>query len=265
MMPKLMNPLGRKQKVRCIWPSADAKTCQRCISRRKNCVAQTPSTVKSSPRQLTSRERTIRLEEQVARLEAAVRSAATEPLSDDSEPESLASAVVTSPPPAHLQSLFENHMLKVNDHSPEETSKHKSITTIRRMDRARKALQRLIPPEEDIIFISGFISNWVSLFSNIFPTLASKVTMDQIVAQFAEMKNPDQDVASLAWWLLSIALSALQTPPQLLQGRSQLNSSDSVRHFAESLRHVMEKNFLSQEGLVGSVSGLQASFIFVQL
>ncbi|KAK1149867.1 hypothetical protein N8T08_003423 [Aspergillus melleus] len=272
----------RRRKVRCIRLSEDAPTCRRCEERGSTCIAQTYTPHSRRSQRLPSRYRIAQLESKVANLTKFVHDAeiksgdrstsltelATEPTleSDEIDPDSSGSDFDAVNQPAHLRSLFQNDWLSVdpqrqNGHSQDRRDK----VSAHLLDRARRTLQRLIPPKADVLTIAHSASRWLPLVYSLFPQPGAIKTQQELGESFDDMERPDIDPISLASWLLTVALTGQQIQGQDNNRVFQPQKSHEWTKFCRAVSNTVETTIMSHDRLVSTISGLSMAMHFFRL
>lgn len=277
----LIPKAGRRRKVRCIRLSEEASTCRRCEERGSTCIAQTYTPHSKQSQRLPSRYRIAQLESKVANLTKIVHDAetqsgnrsvpltdpATEPTlqSDDLDSESSGSDFDIADQP-HLRSLFQNDLLSVDSQRQNgsfQDGRYRGSTQLR--DRARRALQRLIPPKGDILRVANCASQWLPLIYALFPQPGAIRSQQEISENFENMSKPDIDPISLASWLLTVALTGQQVQGQDNDRDVKLHGSHGWSKFCRAVSDTVETTIMPHDRLVTSIPGLGMALHFFRL
>ncbi|KAH8658869.1 putative C6 finger domain protein [Tricladium varicosporioides] len=271
----------RRRKVRCIRLSEDTQVCRGCEERGSTC---TPQKYSSQPVQLQkkpSRYRISQLESKVASLSKVVHNIELKlgyqpteipeltpeptPGSDDSDDDRSESDVL-GPEPSHLRSLFQNDWLSADMHRSNEElldRKAKAITNI--LDSARNALQRVIPPKEEIANIANSAFRWLIMLDGLFPQSLAVRSRQQMLESYDAMHELDVDPVSLASWLLAVAITAQQVPQDLDSPTASPRVHQKWLEFTRIVSETVEKSILSHDRILGTVQGLDVAMHFFRL
>ncbi|KAI9036663.1 fungal specific transcription factor domain-containing protein [Aspergillus affinis] len=231
---------------------------------------------------LPSRYRIAQLESKVANLTKFVHDAeiksgdrstsltelATEPTvdSDDLDRDSIGSDFDAIDQPVHLRSLFQNDWLSVNPQRHNGHSHDRRMKVFAHLhDRARRALQRLIPPKADVLTIANSASQWLPLVYSLFPQPGAIKSQQELGECFEDMNRPDTDPISLASWLLTVALTGQQIQGEDNDRKSQLQKSHEWSKFCRAVSDTVETTIIPHDRLVSTISGLSMAMHFFRL
>ncbi|KAI9728850.1 MAG: hypothetical protein M1834_007237 [Cirrosporium novae-zelandiae] len=273
----------RHRKVRCVWLSEGAETCQSCLTRGRKCEMQVRMMPTSNAVRVTSRARIRHLESEVSSLWATVHNleaklgcvhteAAThpQPLSQtenadvlhdkpsDDDSDSNTSDLSPTNPPSHLLQLFDNGLL--GSYGSATPSHHASS-----LDKAQRSsiLRRLMPSREDMLIIATHASSWLSLYNALFPMINITKTSDEMLSQYDKLQDPNTDLVAIAALLLSIAITVQQAPDDTA-GRA-VESIRDASSFIKGVSDSVERIIISDDALVGSLEGIETILLFLRL
>ncbi|RFU24282.1 hypothetical protein B7463_g12060, partial [Scytalidium lignicola] len=275
----------RRRKLRCIRSPDDAQRCRRCEERGSECIAQTYSSQPRRAPRLSSRHRISQLESKVNTVcqtvhdlelklgyqstqtsGLVVASPGSNPETDDSDDNSSVSDVLTTEPPSHLRSLFQNEWLSM------DTSQHiahlqdrKSKTSTHLLDVARQALQRLIPSKQEVSDIDASASRWLVILHTLLPQPFAAKSYQDILDSYEEMHRPDVDAISLASWLLTIAITNQQFSREQHSPSTQYKDYQVVSSFSRAISDIVESTILPHERLICTVKGIGMAMHFCRL
>jgi hypothetical protein len=180
----------------------------------------------------------------------------------DLDDASSVSDVLAAEQPSHLRLLFQNDWLTVDSHQENEQLRdRKAKADAPLLDVARRKLQRLIPPREELAQIARSGSYWLAMLHTLLPPPFS--VQPEFLENYYYMCQPGVDVISLASWLLDIAIIARQSPHEQQGGPSipQQNTSAFCRALSDTVEHMI----LAHDRLIGSVRGLSMAMRFLRL
>lgn len=276
-----MHREGRRRKVRCIRIPEDAPACRKCEERGTQCTAQIYISSGQSPK-LSSRYRIYQLESQLAGLTERMRGVeaklgcqtiqpldypvAESPARESSDDDSNASDLLAVDQPSHLHSLFHNDWLRVDSRQKTRNLQDcREIQSAPLLDNARRALQKLIPPKEELVEIMKSGSEWLTMVHVLFAQPFTAGSEQEILDSYDQMCNPAVDTISLASWLLVIAITAQQV------SRVHESSSPGRRSYVTQLRlsraisDTVEERILPHDRLIGTTHGLAMFVHFIRL
>lgn len=263
--------IGRRRKIRCIWRSKDVQTCQRCEERGRACVAQLISQP-SSRTNVTSQERILHLERQVATLTKTVQDIqrqmgsqiiidSSDPgIASDSDTQSEIADTLSSNPPKHLQSLFDNDLISSENREIRERREPLTPTTL---SRSRSILQELIPLKEDMSIIATFAPQWLFFLNSLFPLMTIIPSDHEMLSQYEMMKRPGVNLLSLALWLLSTAITVHQMPHH--SGKCQLRGITHARDFSKAVADAVEATILRHDRVLETLEGIEIAMHYARL
>lgn len=164
-------------------------------------------------------------------------------------------------PPTHLSLLFDNFSSVVSDVRHGEIGRQ--ITQTPWLSLARTKLGRLLPSREHIATISAYAEAWMAVYYELFPTSSALCKAESLLADYDKMLNPHAQPATLAKYLLSVAITAQQIPPNNLP--VDFYGGQGVENFVEAVCTVVDDKIVSSNALAGTVEGLDAAMLYVRL
>lgn len=279
----LIRIIGRRRKVRCVWPSEGAEICQNCLTRGQSCEVQTHMVSTHNTVTLTSRARIRQLEGDVSSLWKVVRnleaklgcvptdaptrqslsvmengSSYDKPGDDDSE--SDASDLSATVPPSHLHQLFDNRLLGSSGH--ESTAPSPSTTSVHKTHRTT-ALNRLMPSKEDMIQVAAQAESWLALYSTLFPTAGSPKDGVEMLTQYNQLQGPNADPVEVASLLLTIAITVQPSQESIVEktGGCIKNPANFIKEVSDSVERIV----ISDDELAGTLRGIETTLLFLRL
>lgn len=176
---------------------------------------------------------------------------------DDSDGSSSASdVIVTADTPSHLRSLFQNDWLSVDTRQQnEQLQDRKAKASVHLLDAARQALQKLIPPKDNVIEIARSAAKWLELMVDMLPQPFAIKSGREMVELYDEMHKPDADAICLGSWLLTIAIAIHGMP----------NENASHLKFSRIVSDTVESTILSHDGLICTLPCLGMALNFCRL
>lgn len=167
---------------------------------------------------------------------------------------------------SHLRSLFQNELLSVESHRHNE---HDAIqyggSSMQLIDTARRALQALILPREEIWEISRMGPGWLTIQGEILPQTFGLKSESELFENYGDMCKPDVDPIYLASWLLTVAITAQQPLVCESTSASQREMRQRRWKYYQAVCHAVDKTILSHDNLVGTTRGLELSTQFIRL
>jgi hypothetical protein len=174
---------------------------------------------------------------------------------DDSGDDSSVVDVPSANQPSHLRSLFQNDWLSVDTRQHTDDLRHRNAkASAHLLDRAKSALQKLIPSKEQFLKLarsSSSSSKWLVLLHDMLPQPFMIKSQQEFFESYNDMVEPEVPTLSLAAWLLTVALTTQAVQESL--------------DFSRALSDVVESTILSHDRLTGTVQGLGIAVHFVRL
>ncbi|KIX94587.1 uncharacterized protein Z520_09633 [Fonsecaea multimorphosa CBS 102226] len=275
----------RRRKIRCIRRSEDAESCRSCEDRGLRCVAQVYTSRPVHEQRIPSRHRIALLESEVAGLRKAVREiqsklgyqitdltipASIQPTSsqgdDGSDDETNGSDVLATEQPLHLRSLFQNDWLSGDfGRQDQQLEERKTKASANLLDRARQALQQLIPRREDVLDMARTASKWIDLVHSILPQPFAVKSQGELLDSYDSMCAENADAMNLASWLLDLAVTAQQEPQDQGSPATALKRFHRISDFSRAISDAVESMLISHDRLMGTTQGLGMAMHFLRL
>lgn len=104
----------------------------------------------------------------------------------------------------------------------------------------------------------------MSLYLTIFPSTTSIDSKEELVAQYEELSSPSAHPISIAMFLLTFAITAMQAPSDR-QDASPPSDWKDIRTYAREVAHVVETVVISHTGLAITVEGIEMTVMFFRL
>ncbi|PVH79013.1 hypothetical protein DL98DRAFT_461685 [Cadophora sp. DSE1049] len=281
----------RHRKVRCVWPSEGASTCQGCLARRKTCEVQVRMRRTNETVASTSRARLQHLEKEVSglwnvvhqlegRLNAgssgvnsqpslSIVSRANPPVespneipSDDEDEhfDSDDSGLSTTNTPIHLLHLFDNGLLEPESPASNTSSHHHANA---KHAHNVSAFQKLMPPREVTVRIAAYATPWLCIYNILFPQSNIMRTRQELLAQYDKSSSQAADLLGMASLLVSLALTVQQFPDDFT-GEAPDRMRDPAS-FVKDVSELVERAVVNNDVLGGTLDGIGATLLFLRL
>ncbi|KAJ5649121.1 uncharacterized protein N7484_002844 [Penicillium longicatenatum] len=185
---------------------------------------------------------------------------------DTSDDESNMSDILTTERPSHLQSLFQNDWLSLDSRQkngqPQERRERASANLL---DAAREALQRLIPPKDEVVQIYKSAFDWLRILHALLPQPLIARSEKEALDNYEKMKEPNVDTMTLASWMLTLAITAQQTPQ--VRAHTPGRSGEIMKRFELSriISDTVERTIVSHDRLLGTTSGVMLCLHWTRL
>ena len=183
------------------------------------------------------------------------------PSDDDSDSDSNASNLSSTNPPTHLLQLFDNGLLGSSGCGPSATPSHHASSLHKA--HGSSALRGLMPSREDMLTITAHASSWLSLYNALFPMFNFTKTSDEMLSQYDKLQDLNADPVSIAALLLSVAITVQQAPDDTA-GRAAESIRDASS-FVKDVSDTVERIVVSDDGLAGSLEGIETTLLFLRL
>lgn len=185
---------------------------------------------------------------------------------DEDDETSNISEVVIEGRPSYMDPLFQNEWISTDlqKNTDARREKHAQVTT-QLLDTARRALQLIIPPKEDLMTATNQESAWFAIMQEIFPLMSSINSQSDLLSQYDQMKDPNVPVMKLAAWIQTIALISSHMSQDESSPSSFLRNFRRRNSFPQSVINVIETHILSHDSLLGTVDGLEVALLFTRL
>lgn len=163
-------------------------------------------------------------------------------------------------PSNHLLNLFENRMLgseKARDKAATDgtpsTQKSPQIS----------ALKQLLPVREDMLAIIAHASDWLSMFSALFPALPTYRSQDEMLVQYDKAQRSELTVTEMASLLVSIAITIQQAPADVL-ARSAEGIQDGPA-YVHQVSDTVERVVVYDDAIAATLDGIETTLLFIRL
>ncbi|KAJ5535905.1 hypothetical protein N7513_009091 [Penicillium frequentans] len=185
---------------------------------------------------------------------------------DTSDDDSNMSDILTTERPSHLQSLFQNDWLSLDSRQKNgQLQERRERASANLLDTAREALQVLIPPKDEVVEIYETAFEWLRILQALLPQPLTVRSEKEALDNYDKMKDPNVDPMILASWMLTLALTAQQTPQErmLTPGRS----GECMKRFELSrvISDTVERTIISHDRLIGTTSGIMLCMHWTRL
>ncbi|KAF4636268.1 hypothetical protein G7Y89_g1818 [Cudoniella acicularis] len=184
------------------------------------------------------------------------------PGADESDDSSSISDLISTDPPSHLRSLFQNDWVSVES---KQLHDRQSKASAQLLDMARDTLQKLIPSKDEVSGIAKSASRWLVLLHNLLPQPFAVTSQQEMLEKYDEMHKPDVDAISLASWLLTIAITAQQIPERNGSPAFQLRSYQWYVSFHRTVFDTVERTIISHDRLISTIKGIGLAMHFFRL
>ncbi|KAH7416751.1 hypothetical protein BKA64DRAFT_276244 [Cadophora sp. MPI-SDFR-AT-0126] len=280
----------RHRKVRCVWPSEGASTCQGCLARRKTCQVQVRMRRTNETVANTSRARLQQLEKEVSSLWNVVQqlegrlnggnaashsqpavstlSRANPPVESPNEIpsdeednfDSDDSALSTTNTPIHLLHLFDNGLLEPE--SPASNTSFRHHTNVKHAHNIA-AFQKVMPSREITFRIAAYATPWLRIYNLLFPQSNIPRTSQDLLAQYDRSCSSTANLLELASLLVSLALTVQQFPDDFIG-----EQPDRMRNplaFVKDVSELVERTVANDDVLGGTVDGIGTTLLYLRL
>ncbi|KAJ9663342.1 hypothetical protein H2198_000859 [Neophaeococcomyces mojaviensis] len=167
---------------------------------------------------------------------------------------------------SHLNALFQNEWISTDTrHNIQLQHDRQRRTTKQLLDKARSALQTLIPSEEDTATLSNYVSVWLSILQELAPTTSLASSHEEMFASYSQMQEPNVDPFRLACWLLALAITSQLFQVDAYTPRSLAQTLQQRYNFAQAVQRTVENHIMSHDSIVGTVPGLETAMMFLRL
>ena len=175
-------------------------------------------------------------------------------MQNEEDSDSDLSVVALRNPPSHILRLFDNGLLGASNERP-RTPSGQAQSSHSVQDVA--ALRRLMPTREDMLLITAHASSWLYLYRSLFPASKIGKTPEDMLSLYDRVQHDESSLVAVAVLLMSIALTAQQVPAT----ESIKNASLFIREVSDTVERVV----ISNDALVESLEGIEASLHFLRL
>lgn len=180
----------------------------------------------------------------------------------DDDFDSNASDLSPTNPPSHLLQLFDNGLLISYGQGRDSATPSRHAASLHKAQ-GSSALRRLMPSRENMLTITAHASSWLSLYYALFPMINFPKTSDEMLSQYDKLQDPNEDPVAVAALLLSVAITVQQAPDDTA-GRA----AESIKDASSFIRDVsdsVERIVISDNGLAGSLEGIETTILFLRL
>lgn len=177
--------------------------------------------------------------------------------------------------PAHLSALFENDWLSVDAHRQEEHTRiHNGKSATRLLAAAKVALSKIIPSKEDVLAIVSCGGSWNDLeFMEVqFPELwvigpqQISGSRQELLEAYEQMRAPETDAFSMAFWLLALSKLAHQTLAEPnTSGATILGGAYQISDLPKLVCRTIRSKILRYDKLLGCSEGIGLAMLSVRL
>lgn len=183
---------------------------------------------------------------------------------DSDDASSITSEIILQDRPSHLTPLFQNELISTDTQRNVEIQYMQQRRMMdQRLETARKALQPLIPTPEQLELLGSHVFSWLTLLQDLAPVKSLPLSQQDIIASYPSMKEPDVDPLRLGCWLLVLAVTALQLPPQ--SAASMTLEKDFQTAFPQAVQRAVETHIISHDSLCGTITGLETCLMHLRL
>ncbi|KAH6690800.1 hypothetical protein BKA61DRAFT_625617 [Leptodontidium sp. MPI-SDFR-AT-0119] len=280
----------RHRKVRCVWPTEGAPTCQGCLARRKTCEVQMRMRRTAETVSGTSRARLKHLEDEVSSLWNVIRqlqgrigsgdvgphsrltlqsgaaahppveSPNDNPSDEDEDFDSDGSGLTTTNTPSHLLNLFDNGLLDSESRGSLTASRHHSNP---KHSHSISSFRNLMPSREVMMRIVGYASPWLMVYNALFPQTNMMRTGQDLLTQYDKLRSTDADLLEVASLLVTVAMTVQQFPDDFLG-----DSPDRIRDpsaFIKDVTDLVERVVVNDDVLAGTLDGIGTTLLYLRL
>ncbi|KAJ5613354.1 hypothetical protein N7510_006548 [Penicillium lagena] len=188
------------------------------------------------------------------------------PGAESSDGNSSVSDILEADQPLHLRSLFQNDWLSVDSRQQDEQAAERRVkASTHLLETARRALQVLIPPREEVSDISKMGPGWLTIQSVMLPLPFTPKSEPELLESYEEMSDPDVDPIRLASWLLTIALTGQQAPAGNHSSGTQHDIWQRRLALSRAISETVDSTILCHDKLIGTTRGLVVFMQFIRL
>jgi len=185
---------------------------------------------------------------------------------DNDDTSSKASEVLIDDHGSHMNTLFQNEWIST-DTTRNNQLQHdrQKKTTTQLLDKARDALQPLVPDEEEVATLSNHLTGLLSMLQELSPTTSLASSPEAMIACYPLMKAPEIDTFKLACWLMALAIASQQVRKEAYTPQNIPWVQRERLTFAEAVKRTVERHIMSHDSILGTVSGLETAMMFMRL
>lgn len=252
--------------------------CENCKNHGRSCLPQLQRPEALRNGRMTARERISRLEQNMNSLVELLneKSAATSISRPSTEEDQLdrtidevyagfeVSETEHTTLPSHLRLLFDDFIDESSTAGGQAPENSQSARILKAsIQYARSKLQPLLPSREEVTRISLNASDWMDLYYALFPPSFAFHTADQLKTRYDEMQNSEVSPITLSMYLLSIAITALQSPPSSMPRK--FYNGRGVSKYVDIVCRTVEQIVVNNNALASTVDALEMSLLYVRL
>lgn len=185
---------------------------------------------------------------------------------DTSDDESNMSDILTTERPSHLQSLFQNDWLSLDSRQKNgQVQERRDRASANLLDTAREALQVLIPSKDEVVQIYESAFEWLRILQALLPQPLTFRSEKEALENYAKMKEPNVDTMTLASWMLTLALTAQQTPQERISTPGRSGHFMKRFELSRVISDTVERTIISHDRLLGTTSGIMLCMHWTRL
>ncbi|KAJ5641974.1 hypothetical protein N7490_005974 [Penicillium lividum] len=185
---------------------------------------------------------------------------------DTSDDESKMSDILITERPSHIQSLFQNDWLSLdNRQKTGKLQERRERASANLLETARRALQKLIPSKDEVVGIYKSAFEWMRILHALLPQPFIARSDEEAISSYDQMREPNVDPMALASWMLTLAMTAQQMPQGEIITSGQ--SGESMRRFDLSrvISNTVERTIITHDRLLGTTSGIMLCIHWIRL
>ncbi|KAJ5919478.1 hypothetical protein N7454_009313 [Penicillium verhagenii] len=188
------------------------------------------------------------------------------PEMDTSDDESNMSEILTTERPSHLQSLFQNDWLSLDSRQKTgQIQERRERASANLLDTAREALQSLIPPKSEVAKIYASAFEWLRILHALLPQPFVARSDDEALRSYDTMRKSNVDTMTLTSWMLTLAITARQTPQEGILTPGQPAEYIKRLELARAISDTVERTIICHDRLLSSISGVMICLHWIRL
>ncbi|KAJ5948109.1 hypothetical protein N7466_001124 [Penicillium verhagenii] len=188
------------------------------------------------------------------------------PEMDTSDDESNMSEILTTERPSHLQSLFQNDWLSLDSRQKTgQIQERRERASANLLDTAREALQSLIPPKSEVAKIYASAFEWLRILHALLPQPFVARSDDEALKSYDNMRKSNVDTMTLTSWMLTLAITARQTPQERILTPGQPGEYIKRLELARAISDAVERTIICHDRLLSSISGVMICLHWIRL
>lgn len=166
--------------------------------------------------------------------------------------------------PSHLRLLFDDFLdAPLMAGSDAQQSAQSARLLAGAKQNARTRLQPLLPSREEVSRISLYASDWMHLYYALFPPSFAYTSGQELVDNYDRMRDREASPVTLAMYLLSTAITALQVPSESLP--SSFYGGRPVARYVDAVCRTVEHTIINSNALATTASALETAMLCVRL